>query len=68
MNDIVAIMRAADYAARKHARQRRKGEEGSLPQESAYVFPIRDLMAADVLDMPNGARAEIDRILNSLVR
>jgi hypothetical protein len=27
MNDIVAIMRAADYAARKHARQKRKGEE-----------------------------------------
>jgi (p)ppGpp synthase/HD superfamily hydrolase len=27
MNDIVAIMRAAEYAARKHARQKRKGEE-----------------------------------------
>ena len=27
MNDIVAIMRAADYAARKHVDQRRKGEE-----------------------------------------
>jgi (p)ppGpp synthase/HD superfamily hydrolase len=27
MNDIVAIMRAADFAARKHARQKRKGEE-----------------------------------------
>jgi (p)ppGpp synthase/HD superfamily hydrolase len=27
MNDVVAIMRAADYAARKHTVQRRKGEE-----------------------------------------
>ena len=27
MNDIVAIMRAADFAARKHTRQKRKGEE-----------------------------------------
>jgi (p)ppGpp synthase/HD superfamily hydrolase len=27
MNDIVAIMSAADFAARKHARQKRKGEE-----------------------------------------
>jgi hypothetical protein len=27
MNDIVAIMRAADFAARKHTKQKRKGEE-----------------------------------------
>jgi (p)ppGpp synthase/HD superfamily hydrolase len=27
MNDIVAIMRAADFAARKHMSQKRKGEE-----------------------------------------
>src|SRR5580693_8689287 len=27
MNDIVAIMRAADFAARKHTHQKRKGEE-----------------------------------------
>ena len=27
MNDIVTIMRAADFAARKHTRQKRKGEE-----------------------------------------
>ena len=27
MNDIVAIMKAADFAARKHAKQKRKGEE-----------------------------------------
>ena len=27
MNDIVAIMRAADFAARKHANHRRQGEE-----------------------------------------
>jgi (p)ppGpp synthase/HD superfamily hydrolase len=27
MNDIVAIMRAADFAARKHTSQKRKGEE-----------------------------------------
>src|SRR5580693_7830715 len=27
MNDIVAIMRAAEFAARKHAKQKRKGEE-----------------------------------------
>ena len=27
MNDVVAIMRAADFAARKHAKQKRKGEE-----------------------------------------
>ena len=27
MNDIVAIMRAADFAARKHMKQKRKGEE-----------------------------------------
>ena len=27
MNDIDAIMTAADYAARKHATQKRKGEE-----------------------------------------
>jgi hypothetical protein len=30
MNDIVAIMRAADFAARKHTSQKRKGEERSL--------------------------------------
>jgi hypothetical protein len=33
MNDIVAIMRAADYAARKHTRQKRKGEEAALKEE-----------------------------------
>jgi (p)ppGpp synthase/HD superfamily hydrolase len=27
MNDIVAIMRAADYAARKHTSQKRKGDQ-----------------------------------------
>ena len=27
MNDIVEIMRAADFAAREHAKQKRKGEE-----------------------------------------
>jgi len=27
MNDVVAIMRAADFAARKHTNQKRKGEE-----------------------------------------
>ena len=27
MNDIVAIMRAADFADRKHAKQKRKGDE-----------------------------------------
>ena len=27
MNDIVAIMRAADFAARKHSKQKRKGEK-----------------------------------------
>ena len=27
MNDIVAIMRAAEFAARKHMKQKRKGEE-----------------------------------------
>jgi (p)ppGpp synthase/HD superfamily hydrolase len=27
MNDIVAIMKAADFAARKHTHQKRKGEE-----------------------------------------
>ena len=27
MNDIVAIMRAADFAARKHTKQKLKGEE-----------------------------------------
>jgi (p)ppGpp synthase/HD superfamily hydrolase len=27
MNDIVTIMKAADFAARKHTRQKRKGEE-----------------------------------------
>jgi (p)ppGpp synthase/HD superfamily hydrolase len=26
MNDIIAIMRAADFAARKHTNQKRKGE------------------------------------------
>jgi hypothetical protein len=30
MNDIVAIMRAADFAAHKHVDQRRKGEEAEL--------------------------------------
>ena len=29
MNDIVAIMRAADFAARKHTSQKRKGEEAA---------------------------------------
>ena len=29
MNDIVAIMRAADFAARKHTGQKRKGEEAA---------------------------------------
>jgi GTP diphosphokinase / guanosine-3',5'-bis(diphosphate) 3'-diphosphatase len=27
MNDVVAIMRAADFAVRKHMKQKRKGEE-----------------------------------------
>ena len=44
MNDIVAIMRAADYAARKHAKQKRKGEEAGKPYLN-HLIEVASLVA-----------------------
>jgi len=43
MNDVVAVMRAADFAARKHANQRRKGE-GAEPYLN-HLIEVANLVA-----------------------
>ena len=55
MNDIVAIMRAADFAARKHTSQRRKGEEAEpylnhLIEVASLVAEATDGRADVVID------------------
>ena len=72
MNDIVAIMRAADFAARKHTSQKRKGEEAEpyinhLIEVAALVAEAtdghRDAVAAallhDVVEDQKVTNAEI---------
>ena len=75
MNDIVAIMRAADFAARKHMKQKRKGEEAEpylnhLIEVAALVAEAtdghRDAVVAALLhdivedqDVTNGQIADL---------
>ncbi len=72
MNDVVAIMRAADFAARKHTNQKRKGEEAEpylnhLIEVAALVAEATDgrpdaviaaLLHDAVEDPPTGRRRE----------
>jgi (p)ppGpp synthase/HD superfamily hydrolase len=57
MNDIVAIMRAADFAARKHADQRRKGEEAE-PYLN-HLIEVASLVAEATEGDPDAAIAAL---------
>ena len=62
MNDIVAIMRAADFAARKHTSQKRKGEEAE-----PYLNHLIEV-AALVAEATDGHRdAVIGALLHDIV-
>jgi (p)ppGpp synthase/HD superfamily hydrolase len=51
MNDIVAIMRAADLAARKHTKQKRKGEEAE-PYLN-HLIEVASLVAESIDGRPD---------------
>ena len=51
MNEIVAIMRAADFAARKHTKQKRKGEE-SEPYLN-HLIEVASLVAESIDGRPD---------------
>jgi predicted HD phosphohydrolase len=51
MNDIVAIMRAADFAARKHTKQKRKGEEAE-PYLN-HLIEVASLVAESIDGRPD---------------
>jgi hypothetical protein len=42
MNDVVAVMKAADFAAQKHTNQRRKGE-GAEPYLNHLIVVRREV-------------------------
>jgi hypothetical protein len=72
MNDVVRVLKAAEFAANKHSRQRRKGEEAepylnhlievaSLTAETADGRP--DVVVAALLhDVVEDQRVELDKI------
>src|SRR5271163_1259346 len=70
MNDIVTIMKAADFAARKHTNQKRKGEvaepylnhliEVATLVAEARPFAVENVVAAAPL--PESSRPSLARI------
>src|SRR5271157_563785 len=57
MNDVVAIMRAADFAARKHTNQKRKGEEAE-PYLN-HLIEVAALVAEATDGRPDGVIAAL---------
>ena len=58
MNDVVAVMKAADFAERKHSNQRRKGE-GAEPYLN-HLIEVANLVAEASDGQPEVVVAALD--------